>query len=254
MNLKLRILNNHYQSTLTQLEINDLVNLVSNASNGNLALNVDFLNTNFQTIPYSVLGSALADSENPNGLANVVGITFEWLRQVASAFAPGFDVMSFWVEDEDWKGTINGVANMDASILPATCQCHEQELTEALDLQSTGHYYASFLAMHELGHNICQILQMKDNVHAFLTGGNLGGFFAPSNVDYVALEKALVALRQIQSPPLPIVYPVPANFPDWKTDTFTPDARAAIIANQSGQKNAIFEGELVIADPNFKFS
>lgn len=54
--------------------------------------------------------------------------------------------------------------------------------------------------------------------------------------------------------PLPQTYPTPANFPNWDTDAFSPEVKAAIEANANGGKNIIINGEIVPPyDPNFKY-
>lgn len=255
MNIKIKLLNNDRVDTMEAAEIADIKTTLGTWSQTRLVITLDVIDTVLSIIPYSTVGNAAADSENPNGLT-VTAIDFTWMRQLASTFASAYDCFMFWVSDADWKGNVNGVEHFDAGILPATCQCHEQDATEALNIQSTGHTEAFWLAVHELRHELCSIGNLVDDTHAWLAKGadGLQQSYLPTNLNYDAIQAGLMALRATQQPQPGTVYAVPLNFPNFATDEFPAEVRAAIEFNATGGKNIIFEGDLAVKDPNFNFN
>lgn len=250
MNIKLQILNNDAVDTLKAEEYQDIAATLNAWSGGRLQVAISSLDTHFQDIPFDLVGTAIADSENPNGLATNA-IDFAWMRQNPCQLAQGFDVMQFWLSDADWKGNVNGVEHSDAGVLPAFCECHEQDATEALNMQSTGHTEAFWLAVHELRHALCAIGGLNDDTHAWLAKGATGlqQGYAIANLDYDTIEAKLAVLQKEQPAPVPIIFPTPANFPNWATDEWKPGAKDAIVANASGAHNVIIQGYFVATLP-----
>lgn len=249
MNIKLQILNNDAMDTLEAQELQDIAATIQTWSGGRLHLTINSLDTRFQDIPFIPVGTAIADSENPNGLATTA-IPFNWMKQNPCVLAQGSDIMQFWLDDPSWHGNVNGVEHAVAGVLPVFCECHEQDLTEALNVQNTGHTEAFWIAVHELRHALCSIGGLTDDTHTWLAKiDGLQASYSMDNLDYDTIEAKLNVLRGTQPPVQPLIFPVPANFPNWETDQWKPGARDAIIANAKGSKNVILNGYFVATLP-----
>ena len=242
MNIKLRLLDNREDRSLQSLEIADMIKTASDWSQGVLQLEIDPINTLLKNIPYKDIGDAQHDAENPNGL-EIVMIDPTWYEQVVGLLGGGFDVCSLIVADQDWKGSVNGSCYPIQTDLPVAIQCHAQDLTEALNLASTGHYGLSLLQLHELRHALCFIGQLNDDTHAWLVKPNgLQDSFLSANLDYGTIQEKIGMYARNQTP---ITYPTPANFYNWATESFSPETKAAIEANATGAHNIIFNGEVI---------
>lgn len=241
--MKIKIINNHRSDALNAVEVQDIVNTAAQYSQGALQLVIDGVDTNFTNIPYATVGEAGVDTENPTGLT-VKAIDFGWFKDNIAYLGQGHDAALFWVADEDWQGNVNGVEHMDSGLLPCFVECHTQDQTEQLNLAQTQHYGLTWLTLHEIRHAMCAIAGVVDDTHDWLTKGQLPQSFLPANFDYDLLEQRLAALRASQVIPAGSPYPIPTNFDSGQYQNFTPDVRAALVANSQGAHNMVVNGML----------
>lgn len=197
INIKIKLVNNHRTNPLTSVEIAEIVSSVEQYSSGKLSVVISEVDTDFENIPYDVIGTATADSENSSSVTTI-SIDRTWIQQNIVPLADGADVVILWLEDADDKSNVNGTS-YDEPTLPIVVMCRIQDATEALDEQSTGQHASTPISDHELCHALYEITGKPDLTHQYLFGSKLAFpanyQAAYANIDYDLLEVNLIKLR-----------------------------------------------------------